>query len=76
MTVRKASAEFEAVGVADVEARIREGVTDVLPRLARRIRIADVGALMPARWKARRLAAAPTPDLPVASDAAQSTDAI
>jgi len=51
-------------------------LTDVLPRLARRIRIADVGALMPARWKARRLAATSMPDLPAASDAAQSTDAI
>ena len=38
-------------------------LTDVLPRLARRIRIADVGAVVPARWKARRLAAAPTPGL-------------
>jgi hypothetical protein len=51
-------------------------LTDVLLRLARRIRIADVGALMPARWKARRLAAAPIPGLPAASDDAQPTDAI
>jgi transposase len=51
-------------------------LTDVLPRLARRIRIADVGALMPARWKARRLAAAPTSDLLTASADAQRPEAI
>ena len=28
-------------------------LTDVLPRLARRIRVAEVAALMPARWRAR-----------------------
>jgi hypothetical protein len=51
-------------------------LTDVLPRLARRIHVADVGALMPARWKTRRLAAAPTPGLTAASEAPQPTHAI
>jgi transposase len=36
-------------------------LTDVLPRLARRIRIADLAALMPKRWKARRPSTAPQP---------------
>lgn len=37
-----------------------EYLTDVLPRLARTIRLADVPALLPARWKAAR----PIPALP------------
>ncbi len=51
-------------------------LTDVLPRLARRIRIADVGALMPVRWKARQTAAPSTPaPIAVAIPAAESTNA-
>jgi hypothetical protein len=49
-------------------------LTDVLPRLARRIRIADVAALMPASWKARQPAPAPS-DPPRATTDAQPTDA-
>jgi hypothetical protein len=36
-------------------------LTDVLPRLARRIRIADLAALMPKRWKTGRLSTASQP---------------
>jgi transposase len=49
-----------------------EYLSDVLPRLARRVRLRDVPALMPARWKASRTepsadaaAPAPTPTAPV-----------
>lgn len=35
-----------------------EYLSDVLPRLSRRLRLADVPALMPAQWKATRTAAA------------------
>jgi len=35
-----------------------EYLADVLPRLARRLRLADIPALMPAQWKAARYAAA------------------
>jgi hypothetical protein len=37
-------------------------LTDVLPSLARRIRVADVATLMPARWRARRQQASPPPE--------------
>lgn len=40
-----------------------EYLADVLPRLARRVRLCDVPALLPARWKAARIAAAATPPL-------------
>jgi transposase len=36
-------------------------LTDVLPRLSRRLRLADIPELMPARWKAARAAAAAAP---------------
>jgi hypothetical protein len=37
-----------------------EYLADVLPRLARRVRLRDIGALMPARWNAGQAAEAPT----------------
>jgi hypothetical protein len=37
-----------------------EYLGDVLPLLTRRIRLVDLPALLPARWKARRTAAAAT----------------
>jgi hypothetical protein len=39
-----------------------EYLTDVLPRLARRVRLRDVPALLPARWKVAR--ATPRSDAP------------
>lgn len=42
-----------------------EYLADVLPRLSRRLRLADVPALMPAQWKAaREAAAAPSATVP------------
>ncbi len=35
----------------------RHNLADVLPRLAQRVRLRDVPALLPARWKAARAAA-------------------
>jgi hypothetical protein len=46
-----------------------EYLADVLPRLARTIRLADVPALLPARWKAARPVPAPASDpAPTASE--------
>ena len=39
-----------------------EYLTDMLPRLAQRVRLRDMHALMPERWKAPRTAAPSTPD--------------
>ena len=39
-----------------------EYLTDVMPRLARGIRLADVAELLPIQWKAARDAALPPPD--------------
>jgi hypothetical protein len=36
-----------------------EYLTDILPRLARGLRLRDVPAMLPAAWKAARYAAAP-----------------
>jgi transposase len=36
-------------------------LTDVLPTLSRRVRLLDLPALLPSRWAAARVAAAPTP---------------
>jgi hypothetical protein len=36
-------------------------LTDMLPRLARRVRLRDLAALMPARWKTEHAPAAPEP---------------
>jgi hypothetical protein len=42
-----------------------EYLADVLPRLSRRLRLADVPGLMPAQWKAaREAAAAPSATVP------------
>jgi hypothetical protein len=40
-----------------------EYLADVLPRLAKRIRLVDIPALLPARWKAERATAPPATDV-------------
>lgn len=46
-----------------------EYLTDVLPRLARGIRICDMPALLPAKWKASRAAEDTAPDEPASAAA-------
>jgi hypothetical protein len=40
-----------------------EYLGDILPRLSRRVRIADFSALLPARWQAARAAAVAAGDI-------------
>jgi transposase len=62
----RAAIAYTVLGCCELaEVNPVEYLADVLPRLARRIRLCDVPDLLPARWKAARDAAAAGP--PVAS---------
>ena len=62
----RAAIAYTILGCCLADVNPIEYLADVLPRLARRVRLRDMPALMPARWIATRKLATPAA---VASDA-------
>jgi len=50
--------QYTVLGRCQLDVNPVESPADVLPRLAHGVRLRDVAALLPARWKAARAAAA------------------